>query len=230
MRTEGSLYRDWRTEMDQVGDLLNRPRHYYNIDGLAELGGGVLALGIALLLSLPAKSVWHQVSWFVFLGFALAIHHVVKAIKNHVTYPRTGFVEYRRGDRRRSSIISAVVAALIPVGLSLAVRRHWDITALASLAGLGFAAAYAYNIAKAIRWKWVVVCAIALGSTAISFLPADVLAALANDSLVAHPVLTRLCGTMVASFLTCGAILLTSGGISFWLYLHHTRPPAREDQ
>ena len=38
--------------MDPVGDVLNRPRLYYNIDGLGELGGGVLALGIALFLSL----------------------------------------------------------------------------------------------------------------------------------------------------------------------------------
>ena len=216
--------------MDQVGNLLDRPRLYYNIDGLGELGGGVLSLGIALLLSLPANSVWHKISWFLFLGFALAIRYGIEAIKTHITYPRTGFVEYRRSDRRRTSIISAVVAALIPVGLFVVVRRHWDITALASLAGLAFAAAYAYNIARAVRWKWAVACAIALGSIAISFLPADVLAAMARDSLVTHPVLAKLGGVMVVSFLTYGGVLLISGGISFLFYLRHTQAPPPEGQ
>ena len=36
--------------MDQVGNLLARPRLYYNIDGLGELGGSILCLGDALLL------------------------------------------------------------------------------------------------------------------------------------------------------------------------------------
>ena len=216
--------------MDQVGNLLDRPRLYYNIDGLGELGGGVLSLGVALLLWLPANSVWHKISWFLFLGLALALRYVIEAVKTHITYPRTGFVEYRRSERRRTSIISAVVAALIPAGLFLAIRRHWDITAFASLAGLVFAAAYAYNIARAVRWKWVVVCAIALGSMAISFFPAEVLAAMAHDSLVTHPVLAKLGGVMVVSFLTYGAMLLISGGISFWFYLRHTQAPPQEGQ
>ena len=68
--------------MDQVGHLLERPRLYYNIDGLGEVGGGVLSLGIALLLSLPANSVWHKISWFLFFGLALSIRYVIEAIKD----------------------------------------------------------------------------------------------------------------------------------------------------
>ena len=216
--------------MDQVENLVARPRLYYNIDGLGELGGGVLSLGIALLLSLPANSVWHKASWFLFFGLALAIRYAIEAIKTHITYPRTGFVEYRKGDRWRTPIVSAAAAALIPVSLVVAVRRHWDITSLASLAGLIFAAAYAYNIARAVRWKWVIACAIALGSLAISLLPAETLAAMAHDSLATHPVLAKLCGVMVASFLTYGAMLLISGGISFWFYIRHTQAPPQEGQ
>ena len=36
--------------MDQVRNLLDRPRLYYNIDGLGDLGGGVMCLGFALIL------------------------------------------------------------------------------------------------------------------------------------------------------------------------------------
>src|ERR1019366_7720218 len=104
-----------------------------------------------------------------------------------------------------------VVGALIPVALVVAVGRHWDITTPASLIGLVFAAAYAYQIARAARWKWVIACAIALGSIVIAFLPADLLAALANDSLVTHPVRTKLWGTILVSFIAYGSMLLISG-------------------
>jgi hypothetical protein len=220
--------------MDQVGNLLDRPRLYYNIDGLSELGIGVMCVGGALLLWLPAhspaRSVWHRISFFVVIGLAWAIHYGTKAIKTHITYPRTGFVEYRRGDRLRTWIIAAVLGALIPLGLGVAVRRHWDITTPASLIGLVFAASYAYGIARAVRWKWVVVWAIALGSVVITFLPADFLEALANESLVTHPGRAKLDGAILLSLMTYGAMLLISGGITFWLYLRHTQAPAQESQ
>jgi hypothetical protein len=216
--------------MDQVGALLDRPKFYYNIDGLGELSGGLMFLGIALLLSLPADSVWHKISWFILLGLTLAIPHGIKAIKTHITYPRTGFVEYRKSDRRRTSVIGGMAGALIPLGLFVAMRHRWEIATLASLAGLILAAAYAYRVARAVRWKWIVACAIALGSIVIGFLPADVLAAMANDSLVTHPLRARLGGTIVVSFIAYGAMLMISGGISLWLYLRNTHPQAQEEQ
>jgi hypothetical protein len=220
--------------MDQIGNLLDRPRLYYNIDGLGELGGGVMLLAFALLLwllaHLPSSSVWHQISWVVLLGLALVTHYGIKAIKTHITYPRTGFVEYRSGDRLRTSIIAAVLGALIPLSLVAADRRHWDITTAAPLIGLVFAAAYTYHLARAVRWKWVVVGAIALSSLVMTFVPADVLAVLASDSLAAHPFRAKLVGAILLSLMTYGPMLLISGGISFWLYLRHTQAPAQEGQ
>ena len=123
-----------------------------------------------------------------------------------------------------------MLGALVSLGLVIAARRHWDISTAAFLAGLVFAAAYAYNIARAARWKWVVVSAIALGSLVITFLPAGILGTLANDSLVTHPVRAKLVGAVVVSLMTYGTVLLISGCISFWLYLRHTQTPARESQ
>ena len=216
--------------MDQVGSLLDRPKFYRNIDGVAELGGGVMCLGCALLLWLPADSVWHRIWFFAFVGLMLVIHFGTKAIKAHITYPRTGFVEYRKRHRRLTGIIAFALGALVPVGLVIASRRHWDITTPASLIGLVFAAAYAYQIARPVRWKWVVVWAMTLGSLVIAFLPADVLGALANDSSAAHPVRAKLAGTILLYLTIYGTILLISGGISLWLYVRHTQAPAREDQ
>ena len=220
--------------MDQVGNLLDRPRLYYNIDGLGELGGGLMGSGSALILWLlahsPASSIWHQISWFAFLGLALVIHYGTKAIKTHITYPRTGFVEYRKGERIRTQIIAGVVGALTGFCIVSSLERHLDITTAASLAGLLFAVSYAYHIARAVRWKWVIVGAIAVASLVIARLPADVLAALANDSLLTHPARAKLVGVIILSLMTYGTMLLISGGISFGLYLHHTQAPAREGQ
>jgi hypothetical protein len=220
--------------MDQVGSLLDRPKFYYNIDGMAELGCSVMCLGWALLLWVEthssANSVWHRILFFAFVGLVLVIHYGTKAIKTHITYPRTGFIEYRRRYRRLTAIIAGALGALVAVGLIIASRRHWDITTPASLIGLVFAASYAYHIARPVRWKWVVVWAIALGSLVIAFLPADVLGALANDSSAAHPVGAKLTGTILLSLMIYGTMLLVSGGISFWLYVRHTQAAVREGQ
>ena len=218
--------------MDQIGDLLDRPRLYYNIDGLGELGGSVTCLGFAVLLWLlihsPADSVWHRISFFAFVALMLLIHYGTKAVKTRITYPRTGFVEYRR--QQQTAAIAAALGALAAAGLGVVFRRHWDISMLASLAGLVFAAAYGYHFARAVRWKWVIAGAMAAASLAIAFLPADVLGALGSDSSAAHPDRAKLGGTILISLMVYGTMLLISGGISLWLYLRHMPVPAQEGQ
>ena len=217
--------------MDEVEDLLERPRLYYNIDGVGELGGSVFCLGYALLLWLvihaPADSIWHRISIFVFAGLMLLIHYGTKAIKAHITYPRTGYVEYRK--RWSTTIVAGAFGAVIPVGLVVAFRGHWDIATVASLVGLAFGPAYAYRFARAVRWKWAVAGVIAAGSMAIALLPGDVLTALADVSTADRPDLAKLAGTVLVSLMVYGSVLLISGGVSFWLYLRHTQAP-REGQ
>lgn len=219
--------------MDQIKGFMDRPRLYYNIDGLGELGGGVTCLGFALLLwlvvRLPAGSSWHQISWFVIIGLGLVVRYATNAIKARVTYPRTGFVEYRRRDQRRMSIIAAVLGILL-LGFVVAIRRHWDITTAASVAWLVIPGpAYAYRFARTVRWKWGVAGAIALGSLVIALLPADVSGVLANEAL-SRPIPARLVGTILLSLMIYGPLLLTSGGISFWLYLRHTHTPVEASE
>jgi hypothetical protein len=218
--------------MDQVESLLSRPKFYYNIDGLVELGGGFMCLGSALLWWLlmrsPADSAWHQISLFAFVGLMLLIRYGTKAIKTRITYPRTGFVEYQR--RWHSPVIAAALGALVTASLYVVFRRQWDISMLASLTGLVFAAAYGYGIARAVRWKWVIAGAIAVASFVIASLPSDVLGALASDSSVGHPGRAKLDGSIFLCLIAYGTMLLISGGISFWFYLRHTQAPAQDAQ
>jgi hypothetical protein len=222
--------------MDQVGKLVDRPRLYHNIDGVGELGMGFLLLACALLQWLqvrtPAGAIWHRMDTFlIYVGLVvLVIHYGSRAIKKHITWPRTGFVAYRSNLRWVAAAIAAPIGALVAVGISVALRRHWDFTTPGALLGLGFVAMYAYGFARAVRWKWIVAGVMALGSLVIAFLPANLIAAVANDSWVTHPVRAELVGAWLLSVTLFGAILFVSGGISFWLYLRHTQVPAEDGQ
>ena len=222
--------------MNQVDSYLKQPRLYYNIDGVGELGLGVMFLGWALIMWLqahtPPEAIWHQMYGFLgYVGVMLAIiHYGSRAIKTHITYPRTGFVEYRRRDAWRTGAIAAVFSMLISAGLAIAFRRYWDITVLASLFGLVFAASYVYGFARTVRWKWVVGGAMILASLVMASLPPSRFGELAADSWVTHPVRTKLVGVLLLTLMIYGAMLLVSGGISLWLYLRHTQALAEEGQ
>lgn len=216
--------------MEQIESLLKRPFAYNNIDGVGELSTGFMILGFGLLMWLQAHSprgaVWH--SMYMLFGYVgamcLAIHYGTKAVKRRITYPRTGFVAYRKSDRVwRPMIIAFGVSCVASAGLAIAARRHWDGPALGSLFGLFFAAAYAYGFARVVLWKWIVAAAMGLGSLVAVLLPASVLAAVGGDPRATYPASNGFAGTYLLSLLLYGALLLISGGISFLLYLRHTR-------
>jgi hypothetical protein len=200
---------------------------------------GFMCLGFALLLWLqvdtPQDAIWHRLYVVLpYLGMMLmAIHYGSKAIKAHITYPRTGFVEYRKRSRSKIAIGlgAGALGALFTLGWSIAFRSQWDIAAPACLmGGLLFAAGYAYGFDKAVPWKWIVVCALTLHAIVVALLPASFFGAIADDSWVTHPARTKLVGAFVLSLIIYGAIFLISGGISLFLYLRHTQLPAWDVQ
>jgi hypothetical protein len=223
--------------MDQIESILQRPKLYNNIDGVGELSCGFMMLGFGLLTWLqarsPAGAIWHRMDVFaVWVGLMLlGIHYGSKAIKEHVTYPRTGFVEYRK--RGSGAAIAFVVAAVVAAGIGFAARFHWNsalhlrLTTPVADFGLAFAVAYAFGIARAVRWKWAVVGAIAISTVAVAMLPEDTLRAFAGDASAVAGISGVTAGAWLLSILAYGAIMLVSGGISFVLYLRHTQPPAQ---
>ena len=223
--------------MDRIGSLLDRPKSYYNIDGVGELGIGFMLLCFALLqwlqIGSPVDSRWNRpYMLFIWMGLMCSIiHYGSRAIKQRITYPRTGFVEYRKRDTLwRPLLIGFVFSSLAAIGLVTAIRSHWDLTTPAALGGLILAAAYARGFTGTVRWKWVMVCAMVIGSLVIAMLPADLVAAPANGSWLTATVPARIVGACFYSIVLYGAIFLISGGISFWLYLRHTQAPAQEAQ
>lgn len=221
----------------EIESLLARPKAYYNIDGVGELGVGLMCLGFALIewmqMHMPKDSVWNQVYMlFIYVGVMCSIiHYGSKAIKKHITYPRTGFVQYRLLPALWFPLaIALVVSAGGSVAFLWALRSHWELTTPVSLMGLLLAASYAYGIARAVRWKWIVVCAMGLSSLLLALLPADLVEAPARHSWVTAVFPARAVGAVWLTMLLYGTLMLISGGVSFVLYMRHTQPPVRDPQ
>ena len=203
---------------EQVQSYLEQPKRYYNIDGLGEISIGVMMLGFALIswlqASTPKVSLWNrQSSFFVCAALMLiVIDHGAKAGKKRITYPRTGFVEYRRDAKARMApmVLGAVTAAAF--GFLMKYGRVNP----AAVAGM-----------IVVQWKWLTVAVLAVGSGAIASLPTGLLASIARDA-VAGPK-SRFTPDMVGSWLIealfIGATIGVSGGITLLRYLRETQAP-----
>jgi hypothetical protein len=105
-------------------------------------------------------------------------------------------------------------------------KLHWDTAALAALIGPGMAFVYARGFARTSPWKWGVAVAIALSSL-LALIPVDSVANLTGAPARLVP-LARFAVVEMRLMAAFGAILAISGGVSFWLYIRHTQPPAPE--
>ena len=206
--------------------LTRRPLLYNNIDGTGELAMGFMGACIAFLewmqLHAPKHSLWHSMPVFIvyWLAMSSVVHYGPRAIKQRLTYPRTGFVEYRKSTRWVPAIWAGLIAPVFTVGLALAIRSHWRLTTPVSLFGVLFAAVYAYRIATAARWKWTIAALLALGSIGIALLPPSQIARIGSGAWVV---------AFMLNFALWGVLLLTSGGITLWQYAAHTRPAETEE-
>ena len=111
---------------NSIEQTVIKTRQYWYIDGFNEMLTGVVFL---LLAGLNAFSGWTEPSLtaglFVGIGFPLVIlggifigGRVVKYLKNRVTFPRTGFVQYIQPEpsvRRKKAIKAGAVSAVISI-------------------------------------------------------------------------------------------------------------------
>jgi len=219
--------------MSGVGSLLNRPKEYYNIDGVGELGMGFMCLCYSLLAWLqmhsPPSAVWHQMYAFaIYVAVMCAvIHYGSKAIKEHITYPRTGFVEYRKSSRVWTAVAAGGFTLITGLGLGFAARRHWQVSIPGSTVGILIALLY-IRIARTARWKWAAFWVMVAGALIIAALPTELLEAFANHKSMTSAIPPRAVGAYWLTIIVYGVVLMISGGISLWLYLRQTQPPAQE--
>jgi len=110
-----------------VDDLMRKTKSYWYEDGLAEILAGLFFMAVGALLVaewvLPAGAPY---KWFFAPGFAvltivwiLSGRKVVNWLKERITYPRTGYIAYKR-QRPASRVAHAVMAGAIGAAVSLA--------------------------------------------------------------------------------------------------------------
>ena len=110
---------------DSIEHTMRRTRRYWYIDGLWEIGYGCLFTIMGLLLYLqafiPAESKFADFLEYGFpvliIALVVLVNWGIRKIKQHLTYPRTGMVTYRR---EKMSVRDWLIAALIAAGSILA--------------------------------------------------------------------------------------------------------------
>jgi len=175
---------------------------------------------------LPEGALWRKngISTFEFLLVVMIPVLVfqywgVKAIKKHITWPRTGYVAFRRSGWSWWKTIGVTLLASAVFGagtvcvMVLASRFH-----AMSLERAGYLAVlvavyalFVFRWSREHTWKWLVVIFMALGLFAIAIVvPGDIYQTFRH----------------VALFV--GLVWLGSGLATLYSYVRHTQPPSPE--
>lgn len=112
----------------QLAQSEQRALRYWYQDGLFELGLGVLFLLVGILFGmearLPVDSGWRVFAVLALpvltVGGVLLLRWVVRRLKEQITYPRTGYVAYRRPAKARwwRAAIAGAMGGLVAVLLA----------------------------------------------------------------------------------------------------------------
>lgn len=111
-----------------LDDIGRRPQKYWNVDGLPELVMGLLWMvwGAAWLIGETLPRDWRWNAYWMLTPVLLAFSGVAavwltKRLKARLTFPRTGYVEWREPGRS-THVLGAVVAIAAAVVLVAAIR------------------------------------------------------------------------------------------------------------
>ncbi len=108
---------------DNVNEIAKRIQRYWYEDGIWEIGFGAINLLLGLFYLLVSAADWVGPLAIVILllqvgvifGAFLLANRLVKFLKERITYPRTGYVAYRKpasSSRLKRGIASALIAAV----------------------------------------------------------------------------------------------------------------------
>ena len=202
---------------DLIHETMKQTRRYWYIDGISEMAAGLIILIIggffAIVPLIPSDSVR---VWVLAVGQpALVIlgvifgSRVVGYIKERVTYPRTGYVAFRKKNRKRrwgrialAMVLSASLGMLFSLLFNL-ISARWVPTIAAAFMSLFFLV-IAYNLGLA-RFVGLAVYILAVGLLVSWWMPSE-------------PV------DMAAMMGLTGLGLLVSGAFTLRAYLGNTQP------
>lgn len=196
-------------QQDPLVDAQIRSARYWNVDGLSEIAIGLQVLLVPLFLyGVAHTSRGSAGRVFVVLAFALGLpaamflsRRVLIAIRRRTTYPRTGFVAYRRQRSPWGFGVALSVALLVLFLVLKSTSPNW-VTYLFLVQGLvpGALTMYFGRVVRVIRFQ-------VIGALYAVFGVAVALAA---------PGLTL---GMALFWSGVGALYLISGGMTYWRYV-----------
>lgn len=206
-------------------DDLRRPQlralQYFYVDGTFEFGFGLLCLALATFFYLETR----VQGWLsalvdgslvlVMIGGVWLAQRLMKRIKERLTYPRSGYLAYRReqGGRRgwrvaASLVIGGLVASIAAV---LVTRPHPGMDVMSAFTGLVMGLVLAFIGLRAALPRLVLVA----GASVVLGLGLSY-SGLGNEVGLA------------AYYLTIAMLLFISGGLTLWAYLRGTSAPQPE--
>ena len=217
---------------DRVTDYLMRHKRYDNIDGTTEMFFGMMYLAFAINSYVSPVLAKNSFFHLGFAGMLLVMSGIVipvlclgawggKVVKKHITWPRTGYMAPRKVTQPIAPLILFMLGtAVAAAGLFFVVRyaRPHNAVMLPRIMGIAaFVATYAFLVSRLSKehpWKRFV---------------ALFLAACLAVYAIARP------GVSNAEFfqpvmIFTGIVWLASGGITLYLYIRRTQPPAAESE
>ncbi len=199
---------------DPIDQAANRARRYWYVDGLNEaaIGGLCLLLGVYFQVqdslqipSLPRQMLEAGLVLFIIM-IVFLLNRLVNFLKVRITYPRSGYVSYRRPNtirRLATGLLAAAIASVLSAVLMLApTGLDWT----AGLTGLVLAAAW-----LCLAWRFQLTRF--LGLSLVSLCGGIFLTLIQPDGVTG----------VAAMYFLEGAAMLASGGITFWAYLRGTQ-------
>lgn len=131
---------------DETAQIEQRVKRYWYSDGIGEMMGGVMFFLLAIYFSLEQYLGDESfIGGMLQAGFILLLiggvfvgRRVVNIIKTRITYPRTGYVEYRTNTRNAVLMrVLAAFTAMIVASISIFVARRFDsIDAMVAVTGV----------------------------------------------------------------------------------------------
>jgi hypothetical protein len=196
---------------DPLREAEGRLQRYWNVDGLHEIAIAVLLALTALwtwasdLSELPRawKGAFSSTFPLVLCGGIFIEGRVIKAIRRRLTYPRAGFVEFRKPSRTKQ-VQAALIGMFVAAAIAASAFARLDLSRWAlALIGIGMGW---------MMWQ------IGTRSNLPRFrMLAAVIATLGVAIAAAN---WRFELGIVAFFGMAAAALLVSGGVTLWRFLH----------
>jgi len=131
---------------DETAQIEQRVRRYWYSDGIGEMMGGVVFILLAAYFSLEQYlgdesfigGLLQAGFVLLLIGGVFAARRVVNMVKARITYPRTGYVEYRANTGNAVLMrVLAAFTAMIVASISIFVARRFDsIDAMVAVTGI----------------------------------------------------------------------------------------------